>query len=398
MKSAMREATTRRWATAESVTEGHPDKLCDRISDAILDEVLRQDPQGRVACETFATHGRLVLGGEISADAEVDYEAIARETIREVGYDRDAEGFNDRTCPIDVYLHEQSPDIAQAVVKPPTDADRYEQVGAGDQGIMYGYACRETPELMPLPITLAHGLTHRLAQARKDGTLPYLRPDGKAQVTVEYEGNRPVRAAAVVLSAQHDEAIELEALAADVRREVIEPVLADWLDGASEVFVNPSGRFVVGGPEADTGLTGRKVAVDTYGSYSPHGGGAFSGKDPTKVDRSATYMARHIAKNVVAAELADWAELKIAYAIGRARPVAVNVRATGSDVDDAGLREMILAAFDLRPAAIIEQLALDRPRYAPLSAYGHFGRPEDEAPWEACQHAQTLSQAPVRAR
>ncbi|MFB6286678.1 MAG: methionine adenosyltransferase, partial [Candidatus Bipolaricaulia bacterium] len=287
----MTSSMERRWATAESVTEGHPDKLCDRVSDAILDEVLRQDPSGRVACEAFATHGRLILGGEISAEAEVDYEALARDTIRAIGYDRDAYGFNYQRCPIEVYLHEQSADIAQAVDGDGTTADAYERVGAGDQGIMYGYACRETEALMPLPITLAHGLTHRLAAVRVDGTLPYLRPDGKAQVTVESEGGRPIRAAAVVVSAQHDEAIELGDLGADVRRYVIEPVIGGWLDEATEIYVNPSGRFVVGGPEADTGLTGRKVAVDTYGSDSPHGGGAFSGKDPTKVDRSATYMA-----------------------------------------------------------------------------------------------------------
>jgi len=387
----------RRWATAESVTEGHPDKLCDRISDAILDEVLRQDPSGRVACEAFATHGRLVLGGEISADAEVDHEAVARATIRAIGYDRDTYGFNHQSCPIDVYLHEQSADIAQAVVGDGTTDDDYERVGAGDQGIMYGYACRETEVLMPLPITLAHGLTHRLAAVRKDGALPYLRPDGKAQVTVEYEGGRPIRAAAVVVSAQHDKDVELDDLGADVRRHVIEPVIGGWLDEATDVYVNPSGRFVVGGPEADTGLTGRKVAVDTYGSDSPHGGGAFSGKDPTKVDRSATYMARHVAKNLVAAELADRVEVKLAYAIGRAQPVAVDVRTPDSRMGAGELRARVRDVFDLRPAAVIHHLGLARPIYAALSVYGHFGRSSEAAPWEAYEHTEELARAALQA-
>lgn len=385
------------WATAESVTEGHPDKLCDRVSDAILDAVLEQDPQGRVACETFATHGRLIIGGEISADAEVDYEGVARATIRDIGYDRDEYGFTYRSCPIDVYLHEQSADIAQAVIKAETDHDRYEHIGAGDQGIMYGYACRETSELMPLPITLAHALTRRLARVRKQQILSYLRPDGKAQVTVQYQGTRPIRAHAVILSAQHDPDVDLERLQADLRREVVETALDDWLDDETEIYVNPSGRFVLGGPEADTGLTGRKVTVDTYGGSSPHGGGAFSGKDPTKVDRSAAYMARHIAKNVVGAGLADWVEIKIAYAIGRARPVAVNLRSAGGSERDGRLREQVLSTFDLRPAAIIEHLGLGRPIYARLSAYGHFGRPEAEAPWERCDHVETLRGALARA-
>lgn len=389
MKPQMRDSMSgRSWATAESVTEGHPDKLCDRISDAILDAVLEQDRQGRVACETFATHGHLIIGGEISADARVDYEAVARQVIQDIGYNREEYGFNYRTCPIAVYLHEQSADIAQAVIKARANHDRYESIGTGDQGIMYGYACRETPELMPLPIMLAHGLTRRLSRLRRERALDYLRPDGKAQVTMEYRSGKPMRAHAVVLSAQHDPDIGLDRLEADLRREVVAPVLGDWLDEETEALINPSGRFVVGGPEADTGLTGRKVAVDTYGGSSPHGGGAFSGKDPTKVDRSASYMVRHIAKNLVRAKLADGVEVKLAYAIGRARPVAVNVRATGGSQSDLELRKQVLGTFDLRPAAIIDYLGLQRPLYTPLSAYGHFGRDEQLAPWEHCHDVE----------
>ncbi len=383
---------TRRVFTSESVTEGHPDKLCDRISDAILDAIFREDPQARVACETFVTTGLVLIGGEISTHTRLDYAQIARDAIREVGYTRPEYGFTHDSCAVLVAIHEQSPDIAQAVVKAPDQVeDPYESLGAGDQGIMYGYACTDTPELMPLPITLAHKLVQRLAQVRKDGTLPYLRPDGKSQVTVEYEDRKPLCVRAVVLSAQHDPDVTLEQLQRDLVEHVIEPVLGKWMNGDVEMLINPSGRFVIGGPPGDTGMTGRKVSVDTYGGYGSHGGGAFSGKDPTKVDRSGSYMARYAAKNLVAAGLARECEVQVAYAIGRARPVAITVDTFGTGaIPDEDLERLVEKHFDFRPAAIIEHLQLRRPIYAPLSAYGHFGRPDLDLPWERTDKAEVL--------
>jgi S-adenosylmethionine synthetase len=379
---------SRRLFTSESATEGHPDKIADRISDAVLDAFLAQDPFARVACETFVTTGLVLVGGEISADpkAKVDLAGLARETIREIGYDRPEYGFCYSDVAVLVAVHEQSPDIAQAVVK--------EELGAGDSGIIYGYACRETPELMPLPIMLAHRLTRGLATARKEKRLPFLRPDGKAQVTVEYENGRPRRVHTVVLSAQHDPGVGLAELRAGILKEVIEPALGDWLDRQTEVLINPSGRFVIGGPPGDTGMTGRKIEVDTYGGYGSHGGGALSGKDPTKVDRSGSYMARYIAKNIVAAGLAEECEVQIAYAIGEARPVALTVNTFSTGIlPDERLEEAVAEVFDPRPGAIIELLGLRRPIYKPLSAYGHFGRTDLDLPWERTDKVEELRAA-----
>ncbi|MCI2429570.1 methionine adenosyltransferase [Candidatus Acetothermia bacterium] len=383
--------------TSESVAEGHPDKLCDQISDAILDEILKQDPQARVACETFATNGLVFIAGEITSTARVDCNKIARQTIKEIGYDQSEYGFDHEHCAVLVSIHEQSPDIADAVGKKQA-SDKYESLGAGDQGIMYGYACNETHELMPLPIMLAHKLVQRLAQMRREKKLVYLYPDGKSQVTVAYdEKGHPVRAHTVVLSAQHSPYVERSQLERDLIEHIVKPVLGRWLDKETQILINPSGRFVIGGPCGDTGMTGRKIEVDTYGGYGSHGGGAFSGKDPTKVDRSASYYARYIAKNIVAAGLATECEVQVAYAIGKPRPLAVTVDTfdTGK-VPNGELTKLIQEHFDFRPAAIIEELDLRRPIYRPLAAYGHFGRPELNLPWEETDRAEALRRASGR--
>lgn len=377
--------------TSESVAEGHPDKMCDQISDAILDAVLAQDPSARVACETFATNGLVLIAGEITTTARVDYAAIARETIRRIGYDKPEYGFDADHCGVLVSIHEQSRDIAQAVIKKSSE-DPYDAIGAGDQGIMYGYACQETPELMPLPIMLAHQLVRKLAELRRTKKLPYLRPDGKSQVTIEYdEKGHPVRAHTVVLSAQHTPDTSQEQIRRDLTEYVIRPVLGKWLDAKTAILINPSGRFEVGGPCGDTGMTGRKIEVDTYGGYGSHGGGAFSGKDPTKVDRSASYYARYVAKNIVAAGLATECEVQVAYAIGQARPLAITVDTFGSGkLPNGELTQIIYEHFDFRPAAIIEHFNLRRPIYTPLAAYGHFGRTDLDVPWERTDKAASL--------
>lgn len=381
-----------RLITAESVTEGHPDKLADRISDAVLDAVLAQDPHGRVACETFVTGGLVVIGGEIAAAAHIEPATLARRVVREVGYIKPEYGLSFDSCAVATVLRQQSPDIAQAVLRTEA-ADPYDRIGAGDQGIMFGYATTETPERMPLPITLAHKLARRLAQVRKDGSLLWLRPDGKTQVTVEYEGSRPIRVHTVLLAAQHAPEVDLEEVRAELRRLVVAPVLDGWLDEKTEVFVNTSGRFVVGGPASDTGMTGRKIIADTYGGYGSHGGGAFSGKDPTKVDRSGWYMARYAAVNVVAAGLAEKCEVQVAYAIGRPRPLALSVAADRPAVSPAALDRAVRQVFDFRPAAIIERLDLRRPIYEPLSCYGHFGRLDLSPTWEQPDQVDALRAA-----
>lgn len=380
--------------TSESVAEGHPDKLCDKIADAVLDAVLAQDPNARVACETFTTNGLVLIAGEITTTARVDYAKIARKTIKRVGYDKLEYGFEADSCGVLVAIHEQSPDIAQALGKTQS-ADKHESLGAGDQGIMYGYACKETPELMPLPIMLAHSLMRRLAELRRNQTLSYLRPDGKSQVTIAYdEKHHPVRAHTVVLSAQHNPSVEQEQLERDLTEHVVRPVLGRWLDPKTEILINPSGRFVIGGPCGDTGMTGRKIEVDTYGGYGSHGGGAFSGKDPTKVDRSASYYARYVAKNIVTAGLAEECEVQVAYAIGRVKPLAITVDTFGTGkLPNGDLVKLVERHFDFRPAAIIEHLDLRRPIYAPLAAYGHFGRSELSLPWEQADRAETLRRA-----
>ena len=382
---------SRKLFTSESVTEGHPDKISDKISDAILDEMLRQDPMSRVACETFCTTGLVCVMGEVTTKAQVDIQNIVRETVRKIGYDRAKYGFDCDSCAVITSLHAQSPDIAMGVdksfeAKNGTDTDGMD-IGAGDQGLMFGYACNETPELMPLPISLSHALAKRLTEVRKNGTLAYLRPDGKTQVTIEYDENdKPVRVDTIVISSQHSAEVTLEQIRADLIREVIDPIVpADMMDGETKIYINPTGRFVVGGPAGDTGLTGRKIIVDTYGGYARHGGGAFSGKDPTKVDRSACYAARYIAKNVVKADLAEKCEVQLAYAIGVAKPVSVMIDTFGTaKVDESKIEKAVLELVDLRPAAIIKRFDLRRPIYCDLAAYGHMGREDVDAPWESC--------------
>lgn len=384
--------------TSESVTEGHPDKICDQISDAVLDEILAHDPMGRVACETCCTTGMVMVMGEISTSCYVDIPKLVRQVVLDIGYDRAKYGFDGNTCAVLTSIDEQSGDIAMGVdasLESKQGLDSAEN-GAGDQGMMFGFACDETPELMPLPISLAHRLALRLTQVRKSGALPYLRPDGKTQVTVEYdEENRPLRVDTVVLSTQHSDAVSLDQIRGDVIREVIRPVLpAEMLDESTRILVNPTGRFVIGGPQGDSGLTGRKIIVDTYGGYSRHGGGAFSGKDPTKVDRSAAYAARWVAKNVVAAGLACRCEVQLAYAIGVARPVSILVDTFGTGkVSDEALSGAIRRTFDLRPTAIINALDLRRPIYRQLAAYGHMGREDLGVSWERTDHVEALRAA-----
>ena len=387
--------------TSESVTEGHPDKICDQISDAILDAILEQDPMARVACETAITTGMVLVMGEISTGCTVDIPGVVRDTIEGIGYTSTEYGFDARTCAVLTSIDRQSPDIAIGVDKSleakqdsEGKEDDLESIGAGDQGIMFGFACNETPELMPLSISLAHQLTLGLATVRKDGKLPYLRPDGKSQVTVEYEGDRPVRVDTVVISTQHSSDVSQETLRDDIIEHVIRPVIPkELLDGDTRFLINPTGRFVVGGPQGDSGLTGRKIIVDTYGGYARHGGGAFSGKDPTKVDRSATYYARYVAKNIVAAGLADKCEVGLAYAIGVARPVSVLVDTFGTGkISHDDIITLINRNFDMRPAAIIGELDLRRPLYRQTAAYGHFGRKDIQVPWERTDKAELLKE------
>ena len=382
--------------TSESVTEGHPDKICDKISDAVLDALLAQDPYSRVACETCCTTGLVMIMGEITTKAVIDYQQIVRETVREIGYDRAKYGFDCDSCAVLSSVHEQSPDIALGVDKS-LEAKNGEIVdsfdtGAGDQGLMFGYACDETPELMPLPISLAHKLAIQLTAVRKNHTLDYLRPDGKTQVTVEYQDDVPVRVDTVVISTQHSDSVTLEQIREDLIKHVITPILpANLWDAETKIYINPTGRFVVGGPAGDSGLTGRKIIVDTYGGYSRHGGGAFSGKDPTKVDRSACYATRYIAKNIVAAGLAKKCEVQLAYAIGIAKPVSVMIDTFGTGVvDEALISEAVQKHVDLRPAAIIDRFQLRRPIYSATAAYGHMGREDINAPWEARDLAPVL--------
>ncbi|MBQ7004199.1 MAG: methionine adenosyltransferase [Oscillospiraceae bacterium] len=386
----------KRLFTSESVTEGHPDKICDQISDAVLDAILAQDPMARVACETACTTGMVMCMGEITTSARIDIPKIARQVVIEIGYDRAKFGFDGHTCNVLTAIDEQSPDIAMGVNSSYDSAEDARETGAGDQGLMFGYACNETPELMPLPISLAHKLAIRLTQVRKDGTLRYLRPDGKSQVTVEYDENgKPVRVDAVVISTQHAGDINIQQIREDIKELVIDPVIPDELmDAETKIYINPTGRFVVGGPQGDSGLTGRKIIVDTYGGYARHGGGAFSGKDPTKVDRSAAYAARYIAKNIVAAGLAEKCEIQLAYAIGVARPVSVLVDTFGTGkVDDMKLAEAVTKVFDLRPQGIIDMLDLRRPQYRKLAAYGHFGRENIGVAWEKTDKTEAIKAA-----
>ncbi len=383
--------------TSESVTEGHPDKICDKISDAILDEILREDPESRVACETFATTGIITVIGEITTKARIDVQKIVRDTVAEIGYDRAKYGFDATTCAVISSIHEQSADIALGVDKC-LEAKEGElsddlDTGAGDQGLMFGYACDETPELMPLPISLAHKLAKRLTEVRKNGTLSYLRPDGKTQVTVEYEDGEPKRIDTIVVSSQHSAEIDSATIRKDIIDKVILPTVPkELMDGKINIYVNPTGRFVIGGPQGDTGLTGRKIIVDTYGGYSRHGGGAFSGKDPTKVDRSASYAASYAAKNIVKAGLAKKCEVQIAYAIGIARPVSVMIDTFGTaTVAEEKISEAVSKLVDLRPAAIIKKLELRRPIYKQLAAYGHMGREDLSVKWEECDIADELA-------
>jgi len=389
-------ATMRRLFTSESVTEGHPDKMADQISDSVLDAIIALDPMARVACETLVTTGIVHVGGEITTNCYVDIPRIVRTTVKEIGYTRAKYGFDGDTCGVITSIDEQSPDIALGVDKAleakEGEMDEIEAIGAGDQGMMFGYATDETPEMMPLPISISHQLARRLSVVRKTRVLPWLRPDGKTQVTVEYDGNRPVRIDTIVVSAQHRPDIELK----EIKKELIEKVVlrlvpAGFLDANTKYYINPTGRFVVGGPQGDAGLTGRKIIVDTYGGMARHGGGAFSGKDPTKVDRSGAYAARYVAKNVVAAGLASKCEIQLAYAIGVARPVSVLVETFGTaKVDEALIAKLIAAHFDLRPAGIIKTLDLRRPIYRQTAAYGHFGRTDVDLPWERTDKAEIL--------
>lgn len=389
-------AKNREFFTSESVTEGHPDKMADQISDSILDAILAKDKNARVACETLVTTGMVHVVGEISTTCYVDIPHIVRETIRDIGYTRAKYGFDCDTCGVLVSLDEQSPDIAMgvddALEKKEGNTDKFDTIGAGDQGMMFGYATNETDDYMPLPISLAHRLARRLAKVRKDGTLPYLRPDGKTQVTVEYEDGKPVRIDTIVISAQHSPEVGREQIESDLLEFVIKPELPEGLfDDKTKLFINPTGRFVIGGPQGDSGLTGRKIIVDTYGGMARHGGGAFSGKDPTKVDRSAAYAARYVAKNVVAAGLADKCEIQLAYAIGVARSVSIHVETFGTGkVPNEKIVELIEKNFDLRPAGIIAMLDLQRPIYKQTAAYGHFGRNDLDLPWEKTDKAETL--------
>lgn len=395
-------ASSSRLFTSESVTEGHPDKICDAISDSILDGLLSKDPRSRVAVETLITTGQVHVAGEVTTEAYADIPTIVRDVILKIGYDSSAKGFDGNSCGVNVAIGSQSPDIAQGVdtayeSRVESDEDEINRQGAGDQGLMFGYACSDTPELMPLPIALAHRLSKRLTAVRKDGVLPYLRPDGKTQVTIEYAGDQPVRLDTVVVSSQHADGIDLDRmLSVDVKEHVVGPELEGLgIDtSGARLLVNPTGRFVIGGPMGDAGLTGRKIIVDTYGGMARHGGGAFSGKDPSKVDRSAAYAMRWVAKNVVAAGLAQRTEVQVAYAIGKAAPVGLFVETFGTEtVDPSKIQQAITEVFDLRPAAIIRDLDLLRPIYAPTSAYGHFGRPELNLPWESTARAEALKAA-----
>jgi len=388
--------------TSESVSEGHPDKLCDQVSDAVLDAIYAQDPFGRVACECAATTGLILVAGEITTACYVDIPSVVRETIRQIGYTNAEYGFDNKTCGVITSIKEQSPDIALGVDQAQeakcgemSTEDEIEQVGAGDQGMMFGYACNETPELMPMPIMLAQGLARQLAKVRKDGTLPYLRPDGKTQVTVEYHYGRPVRVDTIVVAAQHDPQVTQQQIHEDICEHVVRRVIPEeMLDNSTRYFINSTGRFVIGGPMGDAGLTGRKIIVDTYGGMVPHGGGAFSGKDPTKVDRSGAYAARWVAKNIVAAGLAEQCQLQIAYTIGVARPVSLCVETFGTGkIADDRIVELVREHFDLRPGAIIQELRLRRPIYQPTAAYGHFGRTDIDAPWERIDKAEDLRDA-----
>ena len=398
--------------TSESVTEGHPDKVCDQISDAVLDAMLEQDPNSRVACETCCTTGLVLVMGEITSKSVVDIQKIVRDTVREIGYTRAKYGFDADTCGVIVSLDEQSSDIAMGVnvslevkddcgdnleeedeLKKKCAAEDHDNVGAGDQGMMFGYATNETPELMPYALSMAHKLTKQLAKVRKDGTLSYVRPDGKSQVTVEYDENgKPIRLEAIVVSTQHDPDVTQERIHEDIRKYVIDPVIpAEMIDGDTKIYINPTGRFVIGGPNGDSGLTGRKIIVDTYGGAAPHGGGAFSGKDPTKVDRSACYAARYVAKNIVAAGLADKCQIQLSYAIGVAQPTSINVNTFGTGkLSDTRLLEIIRENFDLRPAGIIKMLDLRRPIYRQTASYGHFGRDDLNLPWEKTDKVEIL--------
>ena len=385
----------KRFFTSESVTEGHPDKICDQISDAVLDKILENDPKARVACETVVTTGLVLITGEISCQCYVDIPAIVRKTVKDIGYTNANYGFDYKTCAVITSIDKQSPDIALGVNRA-VDAGsknvKDEEVGAGDQGMMFGYACNQTPEYMPMPIAIAHKITRKLAEVRNSGVLNYLRPDGKSQVTVEYDGNRPVRVDTVVVSAQHSPEVSHQTIYDDVVRYVIRPVIDEKLiDSNTKFLINPTGRFVIGGPQGDSGLTGRKIIVDTYGGYARHGGGAFSGKDPTKVDRSVAYAARHAAKNIVAAGLAEQCEVQLAYAIGVSRPVSILIDTFGTGiVSDEKIRNMVMDVFDFRPASIIKKFDLRRPIYKQIASYGHFGRDDLDLPWEKLDMAEAL--------
>ncbi len=386
--------------TSESVTEGHPDKVCDQISDAVLDAILEQDPKGRVACETMVAKDKVFITGEITSTANINIEDIVRKTLEEIGYEDSENSIDFKTCDIEILINEQSSDIAQGVnesyeTREENIVDDNFEIGAGDQGMMFGYASNETEELMPLPIHLAHKLSKRLRDSRKNKELTYLKPDGKTQVSVEYdENNKPLRVDTVVVSTQHDSNTDIETVRKDIKEKIIEPVLGEkWIDEDTKIFINPTGRFVIGGPKGDAGLTGRKIIVDTYGGIGRHGGGAFSGKDPTKVDRSASYAARWVAKNIVGAGLADRAEVQLAYAIGVAEPVSINVNTFGTGiVSDNQIEEAVEEVFDLRPAAIIEELDLQKPQYKQTAAYGHFGRHDLDVNWEKLNRVEELKE------